>query len=174
MPILARFTTAALLLALTACAGSHTAPPAPPAAPREAPPTRTAPATPAASTPPPAAAPQAADAADGRHLASCEDADCEVEIQSGDRLRIAERFGVRRLTIGSLRPDGVTITLSGSSGALSVEGTNVSTSGTCVNGRCRDEGELSLAPGSPGRINDIRLELPRLSGDRAVLRLTPQ
>ncbi|WP_138711283.1 hypothetical protein [Nonomuraea basaltis] len=122
-------------------------------------------------TPTPTAGPQAAD---GSNLASCKDADCEVEIQAGDRLMIDERFGVQRLTVSNLRPDEVGITLLGSSGGLRVEGMNVSTSGNCVNGRCRDEGKLSLAPGKPGRINDMRLELTHLSGDRAILRLTPK
>ncbi|WP_188189789.1 hypothetical protein [Nonomuraea sp. SYSU D8015] len=183
MPVLARLVAAALLVTMTACADSRTAPsaslpaatPLAPATPHPpAPPlasvTHTPLPTPTASAQTTAAGPQAAE---GRDLTSCEDADCEVEIQAGDRLLIDERFGVRRLTVNSLHPDMVEIALLGFSGGLQVEGMNVSTSGSCVNGRCRDEGTLSLAPGEPGRINGMRLELTQLSEDRAVLRLAP-
>lgn len=166
MPVLARCIAAALLVALAACANSPTAPSTPlPAATRTAPPTLTT------SPPAPAAAPQAAD---GSNLASCEDAECEVEVQAGDQLVIDKRFGVRRLTISFLHSDEAGITLSGSSGGLRVEGMNVSVSGSCVNGHCRDEGKLSLTPAKPARINDMRLELTHLADDRAVLRLTPK
>ncbi|MDP4502369.1 hypothetical protein [Nonomuraea turcica] len=176
MPTLARLTTAALLITLTACANQPAAPPAPPSAATAAPAatptaaTPTAPPTPTPSTPTPAASPQTA--ADGNDLAACKDADCEVEIRAGDRLTIDERFGLQRLTISSLNADEAVLTLLGSTGGLRAEGMSVSVSGTCVNGRCRDEGKLTLTPHSPGRINSIRLELPYLTDDHAILRLT--
>ncbi|MGP3911346.1 hypothetical protein [Nonomuraea sp. 10N515B] len=175
MPILARLTTAALLITLTACANQPAAPPAPPSAATAAPAatptaaTPTAPPTPTVSTPTPAASPQAA--ADGNDLAACRDADCEVDIRAGDRLTIDERFGLQRLTISSLNADEAVLALLGSTGGLRAEGMSVSVSGTCVNGRCRDEGKLTLTPTSPGRINSIRLELPYLTDDHAILRL---
>ncbi|TDD13123.1 hypothetical protein [Nonomuraea diastatica] len=162
MPILTRPTaTAFLLIVLTGCATTPTTPAARLPA---------SPGTPAASQEETPAGPQAAD---GRELSSCEDADCEIEIQAGDELTIDKRFGVRQLTIGALQPDGARITLRGSAGELSVQGMKGSISSNCVNGRCRDEGELVLAPGETGRINDMRLDLAHLSGDRAVLRLIP-
>ncbi|WP_327583807.1 hypothetical protein OHA25_49610 [Nonomuraea sp. NBC_00507] len=177
MPILARLTTAALLITLTACANQPAAPPAPPsaatatAAPAATPTAATPTAPPPPTTSPtPAASPQSA--ADGSDLAACKDADCEVEIRAGDRLTIDERFGVQRLTISSLNADEAVLTLLGSTGGLRAEGMSVSVSGTCVNGRCRDEGKLTLTPHSPGRINSIRLELPYLTDDHAILRLT--
>ncbi|MGP3962137.1 hypothetical protein ACTWPT_39720 [Nonomuraea sp. 3N208] len=185
MPTLARFTAAALLLTLAACADPSATPTATPPAPLSATPgtagappptastlTTSSPTTssPTTSTPTPAAEPQAAD---GNDLAACKDADCEVDIQAGDRLTIGERFGVQRLTISSLNADEVVIGLLGSSGGLRAEGMSVSVSGTCVNGRCRDEGNLTLTPSRPGRINNMRLELTHLADDRAILRLTP-
>ncbi|TDE32985.1 hypothetical protein E1295_38805 [Nonomuraea mesophila] len=168
MPILARPAAVFLLLVLTGCATTPSAP--------------TAPRTPAARLPASPGAPATGQeetpaglrAADGRELPACEDADCEIEVRSGDELTIDQRFGVRRLAIGAFGPDGARITLKGSAGKLSVQGMKGSISSNCVNGRCRDEGKLVLAPGESGRINDIRLDLTHLSGDRAVLRLTPR
>ncbi|MFG6200118.1 hypothetical protein [Nonomuraea sp. JJY05] len=174
MPTLVRFTATALLVVVAAaCADSRTAPSTPLSAATDTlpPTTDTPPPTPTASMRPSATGPHPAD---GSSLASCKDADCEVEVRAGDRLRIDKRFGVQRLTISSLDPDEVTIALLGFTGGLQVEGANVSITGSCVNGRCRDEGKLSLAPGRSARINNLRLELPYLSGDHAVLRLTPR
>ncbi|MGN9843231.1 hypothetical protein ACTMTI_34420 [Nonomuraea sp. H19] len=177
MPILARFTAAALLITLTACADSRAAPPAPLAAATHT----TTPTTPTTSAPTPTPTTSSAQtptagpqAADGRSLAACEDADCEVEIRAGDEITIGKRFGVQELTIGFIHSDEVGIAFLGSSGGLRVEGRNVSVSGSCVNGECRDEGKLSLTPSEPGRINTMRLELTHLSGDRAILRLAPK
>ncbi|MET7331753.1 hypothetical protein [Nonomuraea sp. NPDC005650] len=167
MPTLDRITAAALLVVLAAaCADSRTTSSTPLSAV-----TDPGPPTPTASARPSPALPQAAD---GSRLASCRDADCEVEVRVGDRLRINERFGVQRLTISELQPDEVTIALLGFTGGMRVEGTNVSISDTCVNGSCRDEGKLSLTPGRPARINNLRLEVPFLSGDHAILRLSPR
>ncbi|MGW6496884.1 hypothetical protein [Nonomuraea angiospora] len=174
MPTVVRFTAAALLVVLAAaCADSRTAPSTPLSVA-----TGTLPPTTDALSPVPTASvrPSATGGhpAAGSSLASCKDADCEVEVRVGDRLRIDKRFGVQRLTISSLDPDEVTIALLGFTGGLRAEGANVSISSSCVNGRCRDEGKLSLAPGRSARINDLRLEVPYLSGDHAVLRLTPR
>ncbi|NBE92670.1 hypothetical protein FE391_03780 [Nonomuraea sp. KC401] len=157
MPILARPAAACLLLVLTGCATTPTAPAAGGA--------------PGASTPD--ETPTGSLAADGRDLSSCEDADCEIEIRAGDSFTVGRRLGIRRLAIGTLGPDGARITLKGSAGKLSVQGMAGSISSNCVNDRCRDEGELVLAPGETGHINDMRLDLTHLTGDRAVLRLTP-
>ncbi|MGI5282170.1 hypothetical protein ACQEVF_02455 [Nonomuraea polychroma] len=177
MPTLARFTAAALLLTLAACADSSATPPtttpatATPPATGSATPGTASPPPPTASTSTPSAGPQAAD---GNDLAACKDGDCEVDIKTDDRIAIDKRFGVERLTISSLDADEVRVTLLGSSGGLRVEGMNVSVSGNCVNGRCRDEGNLSLAPGQPGQINDLRVEVTYLTDDRAILRLSPE
>ncbi|MGP3933064.1 hypothetical protein [Nonomuraea sp. KM88] len=162
MPILARpAATAFLLIVVSGCAATPTTPAA------------RLPASPSAPAASPEETPAGLQAADGRELSSCEDADCEVEIRAGDELTIDGRFGVRQLTIGALQPDGARITLRGSTGKLSVQGMQASISSNCVNGRCRDEGDLVLSPGETGRVNDLRLDLAHLSGDRAVLRLTP-
>ncbi|WP_431931381.1 hypothetical protein [Nonomuraea jabiensis] len=173
MPTLARFTAAALLAVLAAaCADSRTAPSTPlSVATDPLPSTDTPSPMPTASVRPSSTGHRPAD---GSSLASCKDADCEVEVRAGDRLRIDKRFGVQRLTISALDPDEVTIALLGFTGGLRAEGANVSISSSCVNGRCRDEGKLSLAPGRSARINNLRLELPYVSGDHAILRLTPR
>ncbi|MEU6780340.1 hypothetical protein ABZ912_14145 [Nonomuraea angiospora] len=173
MPTVVRFTAAALLVVLAAaCADSRTAPSTPLSVATD---------TLSPTTDPPSPAPTVSvrpsstghRPADGRSLASCKDADCEVEVRAGDRLRIDKRFGVQRLTISSLDLDEVTIALLGFTGGLRAEGANVSVSSSCVNGRCRDEGKLSMAPGRSAQINNLRLEVRHLSRDHAILRLTP-
>jgi hypothetical protein len=166
----AGFVAVTLTVLLAGC-GSAETPAQPPAA---------APAQPPAGvTGSPAAAPTAASpspsvpaASDGTDLAACRDADCEVEVREGDRLRIDARFGVDSITVRSLGGDGATLRLEGSSGGMNVEGRNVSISGSCVNGRCHDDGFMSLTTSHPGRINDIRLRLAAVESSRAVLVLT--
>ncbi|MEV4358676.1 hypothetical protein ACWDRB_11675 [Nonomuraea sp. NPDC003707] len=174
MPTVVRFTAAALLVVLAAaCADSRTTPSTPLSVA-----TDTLPPTTDTVSPMPTASVRPSSTghhpADGSSLASCKDADCEVEVRAGDRLRIDKRFGVQRITISSLDPDEATIALLGFTGGLQAEGANVSISSSCVNGRCRDEGKLSLAPGRSARINNLRLEVPYLSRDHAILRLTPR
>ncbi|MBB5775100.1 hypothetical protein [Nonomuraea jabiensis] len=172
MPTLVRFTAAALLAVLAAaCADSRTAPSTPQSVATDPLPSAADPLSPMPTV---SVRPSSTGhrPADGSSLASCRDADCEVEVRAGDRLRIDKRFGVQRLTISALDPDEVTIALLGFTGGLRAEGANVSISSSCVNGRCRDEGKLSLAPGRSARINNLRLELPYASADHAVLRLT--
>lgn len=168
MPLPVRFVIAVLISVLAACTGSQSAPRTPVAAPPPIPaagPTTAAPAVASA-----AASPEPTAETNGKE---CADADCEIEVRTGDRIRLDEGFGVRQFTVESLDRDEVVITMLGFSGGLSVEGMSVSVTSTCVNGRCRDEGEVSLRPDAPARIDGVRLKLISLAGDRAVIRLTP-
>jgi len=113
-------------------------------------------------------------APDGNNLAACQDADCAVVLRVGDQLTIDPAFGLDAMTVKSIGEDRITLAVLGSAGGLEAEGTDVSLSGSCTNGVCRDEGELSLTTGGPGRINDIRLTLAAVDRDRAVLVLRPQ
>jgi hypothetical protein len=131
--------------------------------------TQASPALPEASTSP--ALPKASN---GTDLAACKDADCEVEVRSGDRLKIDAKFGVDAITVKSLGREEIRLTLKGSSGGFRVEGRNVRVKGTCTNGRCRDEGELSLTADRPGRINTIQLRLGEVNSARAILVLLPK
>lgn len=114
------------------------------------------------------------DASNGTDLEACEDADCEVEVRSGDRLKIDTAFGVDAITVKSVRREEIRLALTGSSGGLRIEGRNVSVKGTCVNGRCHDEGELSLTTDNPARVNEIRLRLAGADSVRAILVLLPK
>ncbi|WP_433418725.1 hypothetical protein ACQP1V_03485 [Microtetraspora malaysiensis] len=78
------------------------------------------------------------------------------------------------ITIKSVSADEVRLRIEGTSGGLSVEGENTSVQGSCTDGRCRDEGEMSLTTGTPGRINKIRLRLVKADFSHAVLVLTPE
>jgi hypothetical protein len=131
--------------------------------------TQVSPALPETSTSP--ALPKAAN---GTDLAACKDADCEVEVRSGDRLKIDAKFGVDAITVKSLGREEIRLALKGHSGGFRVEGRNVSINGTCTNGRCRDEGELSLTADRPGRINTIQLRLADVNSARAILVLLPK
>lgn len=130
---------------------------------------QTSPKPPEASTSP--ASPKASN---GTDLAACKDADCEVEVRPGDRLKIDARFGVDAITVKSLGGGEIRLALEGSSGGFQVEGENVSVKSACTNDRCRDEGELSLTADSPGRVNDVRLRLAEAGSTRAVLVLLPR
>ncbi|GLW98171.1 hypothetical protein Misp02_22580 [Microtetraspora sp. NBRC 16547] len=107
------------------------------------------------------------------NLAACADADCEVEVRPGDRLKINSRFGVDAITVNSVSTEEVRLRIEGTSGGLDVEGENTSVQGSCTNGRCRDEGEMSLTTDMPGRINKVRLRLVKSDFSHAVLMLTP-
>jgi len=113
-------------------------------------------------------------ASNGTDLAACKDADCEVEVRPGDRLKIDAKFGLDAITVKSFGRDEIRLALQGSSGGLHVEGRNVSVNSACTNGRCRDEAEMSLTTDRPGRINTIQLRLAELNSDRAVLALLPK
>ena len=112
-------------------------------------------------------------ASDGTDLAACKDAECEVEVVPGDRLKIAHRFGVNAIRVKSLDTDEIMLGLEGSSGSLRVAGNVVSTTSSCSNGRCRDQGVLSLTTDRPGRINAIQLRLAKANQTRAILVLQP-
>ncbi|GAA4593245.1 hypothetical protein GCM10023194_57100 [Planotetraspora phitsanulokensis] len=113
-------------------------------------------------------------AANGTDLAVCKDADCEVEVRPGDRLKIDAKFGLDAITVKSLGREEIRLALKGSSGGLRAEGRNVSVTGTCTNGRCHDEGELTLTTDKPGRINTIQLRLAEVAPDHAILVLLPK
>ncbi|MEV0973072.1 hypothetical protein [Microtetraspora glauca] len=106
--------------------------------------------------------------------AACRDADCEVQVRPGDRLKIDSRFGLDAITVESVSAGEVRLGITGSSGGLNVDGDNVSVTGSCTNGRCHDQGQMSLTTSRPGRINDIRLRLVKADSSRAVLVLTPE
>lgn len=109
------------------------------------------------------------DAANGTDLAACRDADCEVEVTVNDELPIDGKFGIDLITVTTVGADRVRLGVLGTAGGLEVEGLDVSASGSCTNGNCRDVGELSLTTEIDGRINDILLSLGGLDGERAVL-----
>jgi hypothetical protein len=145
-----------------------------PAAPVPAQPPAAAPGNPAASTPSPVQASPSAKASNGTDLAACKDADCEVEVREGDRLKIDPRFGLDTITVRSIGRGEVTVALEGTSGQLKAEGRNVSVSTSCMNGRCHDQGMMSLTTTWPGRINKIRLRLVAITDSRAILSLKPE
>ncbi|GLX09967.1 hypothetical protein [Microbispora sp. NBRC 16548] len=125
-------------------------------------------AVPAAS---PSPSPSVVSAAD--HPEACRNADCEVAVHPGDRLRLDRKTGLDAITIVSLDPGELRLGFEAGAGAFHVEGMNTSVSQDCVNGRCRTEGGLTLALGRPGRIGDIRLRLASVAPDHAVLVLSP-
>jgi hypothetical protein len=169
----ARFAAVAAVALLSGC-GSYETPAQPPApaASNFAPLPENAPEVARTS----AAAPEAhtGAASDGTDLAACKDAECEVEVVPGDRLKINPRFGVHAISVKSVGPEEIMLALKGSSGSLRVEGSVVSTTSSCTNGRCHDEGVLSLTPGQPGRINAIQLRLATANPTRAILVLKPR
>ncbi|MGW5266140.1 hypothetical protein ACWEQG_34625 [Microbispora sp. NPDC004025] len=125
--------------------------------------------SPVAASPSPA--PSAVTAADDPQ--ACRDADCEVTVRPGDRLRLDRKTGLDAITIVSLDRGELRLRFEAGGGAFHVEGMNTGVSQDCVNGRCRTEGGLTLAMGRPGRIGDIRLRLVSVSPDHAVLVLAP-
>ena len=181
----ARFAAVAVVALLAGC-GSYETPagrpasapsnlaPAPEKASEEAPETASESASGAAQTS--QATPEAliGAASNGADLAACKDAECEVEVVPGDRLKIDPRFGVNAISVKSLGVEEIMLALEGSSGSLRVEGSGVSTTSSCTNGRCRDEGVLSLTADRPGRVNAIQLRLAAANPARAVLVLQPR
>ncbi|WP_182873777.1 hypothetical protein [Microbispora sp. H10670] len=144
------------------------------------PPTRSRPAaTPAAvsttdpvplTTPaPPPASPAVRAATDPE---ACRNADCEVEVRQGDRLRLDAATGLDALTVAALDQGMVRLRFEGSSGGYRVEGMNVGVSQDCVNGRCRTRGALTLTMDRPARIGDIHLRLTSVRPDEAVLAIS--
>ncbi|MEW9530172.1 hypothetical protein [Microbispora sp. NPDC049125] len=104
-------------------------------------------------------------------LAACRDGDCEVEVRRDDRLKVDPKFGVDSVTVVSLGDGYIRLALEGHTGGLHVQGGgNVSVSGSCVNGRCHDEAEMSLTPDMPVRVDGLRLVLVSSDSSRAVLR----
>ncbi|WP_405086509.1 hypothetical protein [Microbispora sp. NBC_01389] len=120
------------------------------------------------ATPAPAALPAAA--ADPE---ACRNADCEVEVRQGDRLRLDAATGLDALTVAALDQGVVRLRFEGSSGGYRVEGMNVGVSQDCVNGRCRTRGSLTLTMDRPARIGDIHLRLTSVRPDEAVLAISP-
>ncbi|WP_169988751.1 hypothetical protein [Microbispora sp. H10836] len=134
-----------------------------------------APGGPATATVPVAASPSPAPsvvrAADDPQ--ACRDADCEVEVRPGDRLRLDRKTGLDVITVVSVDRGEVRLRFEAGGGTFRVEGMNTDVSQDCVNGRCRTDGGLTLAMGRPGRIGDIRLRLASVAPDHAVLVLAP-
>ncbi|GAA4196959.1 hypothetical protein [Microbispora amethystogenes] len=118
-------------------------------------------------TPAPAALPAAADPE------ACRNADCEVEVRQGDRLRLDAATGLDALTVAALDQGVVRLRFEGSSGGYRVEGMNVGVSQDCVNGRCRTRGALTLTMDRPARIGDIHLRLTSVRPDEVVLAISP-
>lgn len=114
------------------------------------------------------------EATDGTNLAACRDANCAVDVRVADRLAIDSTFGLDSITVKAIGNDKITLATQGTSGGLQAEGTNVSTSSSCVNNRCRDEGELSISTSRSGRVNDVDLKLAKIDGDHAALVLHPR
>ncbi|WP_327047224.1 hypothetical protein OG320_04865 [Microbispora sp. NBC_01189] len=119
------------------------------------------------TTPLPAVTPAAADPE------ACRNADCEVEVRQGDRLRLDAATGLDALTVAALDQGVVRLRFEGSSGGYRVEGMNVGVSQDCVNGRCRTRGALTLTMDRPARIGDIHLRLTSVRPDEAVLAISP-
>jgi hypothetical protein len=127
------------------------------------------------STAPPAPPPPSLpSAADGSDLDACADADCTVQVRDGDEIALDSTFGLDTITVSSTRTDEVVLEFGGTAGGLEAEGMDVSVSGSCTNGVCRDEGELTLTDDVDGRINDILLRLAGTDDTQAVLTLTPR
>ncbi|MGI8648239.1 MAG: hypothetical protein DLM55_01685 [Acidimicrobiales bacterium] len=122
----------------------------------------------------PASSRALSEAADGMNLAACRDANCAVDVRVGDRLTVDSTFGVDSITVKAIGNDEITLAIQGTSSRLQVEGTNVSTSSSCVNNRCRDEGELSISASRSGRVNDIELRLAKVEAEHAALVLHPR
>ncbi|WP_432924962.1 hypothetical protein ACQPZZ_31195 [Microbispora sp. CA-135349] len=120
----------------------------------------------------PSPSPSVVSAAD--HPEACLDGGCEVAVRPGDRLRLGRKTGLDAITIVSLDRGELRLRFEAGGGAFHVEGMNTGVSQDCVNGRCRTVGELTLAPGRPGRIGDIRLRLVNMAPDHAVLVLSPR
>jgi hypothetical protein len=110
-------------------------------------------------------------AADGTDLAACTDAVCEVEVKSGDELKIDAKFRVDTVIVKAIGEDAIALALKGSAGGPNVEGRNVSSSVRCVNGNCSYTGELAVTTENPERINDVRVSLLNVNDDRAILKL---
>ena len=113
-------------------------------------------------------------AADGTDLAACTDAVCEVEVKSGDELKIDAKFRVDTVIVKAIGEDAIALALKGSAGGPNVEGRNVSSSVRCVNDNCSYTGELTVTTAGPGRINDIAVSLIDTGSGRGVLKLAPQ
>ncbi|NJP26240.1 hypothetical protein FLW53_18935 [Microbispora sp. SCL1-1] len=107
------------------------------------------------------------------HPDACRNADCEVAVRQGDRLRLDPKTGLDEITIVGLDQGEVRVRFEAGAGAFHVEGMNTGVSQSCFNGRCHTEGGLTLAMGRPGRIGDIRLRLASVAPDHAVLVLSP-
>ncbi|MEU7914201.1 hypothetical protein [Microbispora bryophytorum] len=107
------------------------------------------------------------------HPEACRNAACEVAVRAGDRLRLDRKTGLDAITIVSLDQGELRLRFEAGAGAFRVEGMNTGVSQDCVNGHCRTQGGLTLAPGRPGRIGDIRLRLASVAPDYAVLVLSP-
>jgi hypothetical protein len=118
------------------------------------------------------AAPPAPHAADGRNLAACRDAGCQVELVAGDHIALDPALGLDAMSVKSVS-SLISFGLSGHGQGLNLVGRDVSSSTNCTNGACTTTGSLSLTPGMTGQINSIHITLTELAGDRAVVTMRP-
>ncbi|WP_309234255.1 S8 family peptidase [Streptomyces lunaelactis] len=91
-------------------------------------------------------------AADGKDLSACLKNTCEVEVTSGDTIRLDGTAGVDEFTVVSVADNTLTFTASSGNGAQQSSGSQT----------------------SPGRstINDLVVDLISVNGDRAIIRLS--
>jgi hypothetical protein len=113
-------------------------------------------------------------AADGTNLTACQDGTCEVQVRTGDQIKVNPTFGLDMFTVKSIEDGRVTLMMRGTHGGLEAVGRGISVSTNCANNRCQDEGELGLVTGMQGRVNKILLNLSAAGGGQAILKLTPQ
>ncbi|WP_188187207.1 hypothetical protein [Nonomuraea sp. SYSU D8015] len=147
----------AVALLLTSCGDATPATTAAPAARASASPSASS-ATPAetpSSTPsatPPSGSPAPRKPKDGRRLAACSDARCEVEVKAGDVIRFDARAfrkaGFADLAVKSVRKNQVVFDLASGAYAYTHPG-----------------------PAGSANLNGISLTLVRIDGKRAVIRL---
>ncbi|MBF8184228.1 hypothetical protein ITP53_00380 [Nonomuraea sp. K274] len=146
----------AVMLLLAGCGAAE---PDPTAASAPTSPATTAPTSPVATAPsstppssPSSASPAARKPADGRRLAACSDAKCEVEVSTGDVIRFNARAmrkaGFGDLKVKSIRENKIVYTLASGGATFTQPG-----------------------PDDTANVNGISLTLVRTEGKRAVIRI---
>jgi hypothetical protein len=105
-------------------------------------------------------------AADGTDTGACADADCEVELSKGSKLRPDSSYGINEFRVQSIKKHVITWTAVFDGGRVSMSaqgGENSSTS--CTNGTCfgsigKSEGKLQM--------NDVTVEFTSIGDNSAV------
>ena len=115
-------------------------------------------------------------AADGTDPDACQDADCQVELATGDVLRPKlDGLPLDTITVAKVGTDQVRLTMAGRTGqGMSLEGVDITISSECVGDRCQDSGELTVTTEVPGKINDVSVQLDQVREGRAVLTFEPR